>query len=361
MKVLVVNPVVYTSETKNIKRVDSMKDTMIYDFCLAFKSLGYDVCLYAAKPFEPIKPEQYPFEVIWGVCVCEKVFMPHCFPFMPSLYRYIKENKSKYDLIICSEVFSMNSLISVIAANEKTIIWHELAKHNRMMMQIPSKFWYGVIARIFMRNTKVIARSPEARAFISKYCAGTVEDIIDHGVNLEKFRLSKEKKKKFIVCSQLIARKKIDGIIQKFKAFLKKYDSEYELYIIGEGDKREELETIVRNLDIESKVVFTGMMTHDELLPYLSESKALLVNTEKDNNMISIIESIAVGTPIVTTPVPLNATYIKKYSLGVVGEWNEDTLNEVVVNNEMYVDKCVLYRKTLSTTSKAEAFIAHIK
>ena len=29
--------------------------------------------------------------------------------------------------------------------------------------------------------------------------------------------------------------------------------------------------------------------------------------------MISIVESIPVGTPVVTTEIPLNASYIKKY------------------------------------------------
>lgn len=31
MKVLVINPIMYTSETKNIKRAASIKDTMMYD------------------------------------------------------------------------------------------------------------------------------------------------------------------------------------------------------------------------------------------------------------------------------------------------------------------------------------------
>lgn len=55
-------------------------------------------------------------------------------------------------------------------------------------------------------------------------------------------------------------------------------------------------------------------MTHNERLPILSKSKALLVNTIKDNHMIFIVEAIAVGTPIVTID---NATYIEEYQLGV--------------------------------------------
>ena len=129
MKVLVINPIMYTSETKNIKRAASIKDTMMYDFCLAFHEMGHSITLVGGEPFKPTKSETYPFEVLWWECKCQKVCMPHCLPFMPETYRYVKQHRAEYDLIITSEVFSLNSLMAYRAAPDKTIIWHELAKH----------------------------------------------------------------------------------------------------------------------------------------------------------------------------------------------------------------------------------------
>lgn len=57
MKVLVINPIMYTSETKNIKGVASIKDTMMYDFCLAFHEMGHSVTLVGGEPFKPTKSE----------------------------------------------------------------------------------------------------------------------------------------------------------------------------------------------------------------------------------------------------------------------------------------------------------------
>ena len=68
MKVLVINPIMYTSETKNIKRAASIKDTMMYDFCLAFHEMGHSVTLVGGEPFKPTKSETYPFEVLWWEC-----------------------------------------------------------------------------------------------------------------------------------------------------------------------------------------------------------------------------------------------------------------------------------------------------
>ena len=66
MKVLVINPIMYTSETKNIKRAASIKDTMMYDFCLAFHEMGHSITLVGGEPFKPTKSETYPFEVLCG-------------------------------------------------------------------------------------------------------------------------------------------------------------------------------------------------------------------------------------------------------------------------------------------------------
>lgn len=356
MKVLVINPIMYTSETKHIQRANTIKDTMIYDLCLAFHEAGHQVTLVGGEPFRPGTDEVYPFEVLWWKCIGQKLFMPHCLPFMPATYQYVK--KSDYDLVLSSEVFSLNSLLAYWAAPKKIIIWHELAKHNAIMKQIPSRIWYNFVARFFMQNVKVVARSKEAGDFIRKYCRNTDSRIIDHGVNLDKFRPDKEKNNSFIVCSQLIERKRIDGILLKFAAYLEKYDPDTRLYIVGDGDLRNELKAFVKKMKMGENVIFTGKMRHDELLPFLSKAKALLVNTMKDNNMISIVESIAVGTPVVTTDIPLNSAYIKKHYLGIVKkDWNEDDLAEIVENSENYIRNCMNYREQLSTKARVEQFI----
>ena len=66
MKILIVNPILYTSEKRTPVRVKSIKDTMIYDLCLGFQESGHDVVLYAGEPYKPAVEETYPFEVIWG-------------------------------------------------------------------------------------------------------------------------------------------------------------------------------------------------------------------------------------------------------------------------------------------------------
>ena len=355
MKILIVNPIMYTSETRNIKRADTIKDTMIYDLCLGFMKLGHSVTLAAGDDYRPEKKEEYPFEVKWLDMKLKKLCVVNAIPFCPGVISLAK--KGNFDLIISSEVLSLNSFMLSLCASDKLIVWHELAKHLKIMRQIPSKLWYTIVARIFFRKALIVPRSIEAKDFVSQYCKNVTEQVIDHGVNLDQFTACDEKENYFAVSARLAPKKRIDKIINAFSLYLKKYDSTAKLCIMGDGEEEENLKDLVKSLDIEKSVVFTGRLNHSELVGKLKKAKAMLVYTEMDNNMLSIVESIAVGTPVITNTVPNNASYIRKCRLGIVDDcWNEDTLNEVA-SNKSYIKNCLDYRTTLSTESKAQTFI----
>lgn len=362
-RILVINPILYTSETNQIPKVKSIKDTMIYTLCLGFVESGHEVTLIAAKDYEPTEREHYDFPVLFEKTIWHRIFMPRCFPYMPKLRNYLKKHP-EYDLIITSEMFSTWSYTAARVCPEKTIIWHELAKHNNIMHQIPSKIWYYVVARTRMQEPLVVPRSCAASDFIRKFSGNVSAEVIDHGVNMTKIQdLLKgenvhQKCNQFVVVSQLIERKQIDKTIQAFSDFYMQGHSEYKLYLIGQGEQEKELRELVEQKQLTEAVIFCGKMNHESLLPIVAQSKALLVSTRKDNNMVSITESIAVGTPVVTTSVPFNAAYIAKEHLGIVADdWGAQALEEICNKNIIYTENCRKYRYKLSNVFCTRQFI----
>ncbi len=356
MKVLIVNPILYTNENRNIKKVNTIKDTMIYDLCLAFLKKDCDVTLAASDLYKPISDEDYPFNVVWMKTKCTKLCPPHSLPYCPETKKIAKAGN--FDLIITSEVFSLNSLSLAVHSPKNLIVWQELGKHNRIMHGYASKFWYGIIAKLFFKKALVVARSEQAKNFISKYCKNVSDTIIDHGVNSEKFKPCTEKENRFAISSQLIARKQIDKSITAFANYVKKYDESAKLYIMGDGEERSNLEALVKKLNIQSNIIFTGKLSHNELIEILKKSKAMLVYTQSDLNMVSIVESISLATPVITTSVPYCSTYIKGKKLGIVNDsWNENDLFELSQNSKEYVENCLNYSKTTTTKYKAEQFL----
>ena len=153
---------------------------------------------------------------------CTKLFPPHTLPYCPEVKKIAKSGN--FDLIITSEVFSLNSLKLALCTPKNLIVWQELGKHNRIFHGLASKFWYGIVAKIGFKKALIVARSVQAREFISKYCKNVSDTIIDHGVNIEKFTPCREKDNQFAISSQLISRKHIEKINQVVEEALTEAD-----------------------------------------------------------------------------------------------------------------------------------------
>lgn len=358
MNILVINPILYTCEGWNIPRVKSIKDTMIYNMCRGFKSLGHKVTLCAAREFMPTDKEEYEFDVVWHKSSC-KHLLPPPIPFSRELWGYLKRNNNQYDLIITSELFSFPSLFASLLCPEKTLVWHELALHQRKFNRLPSKIWYNLIARWWQQKPLVVGRSKYARNFVRKYHGFAAEECVEHGINLERFKIETEKDDSFVVVSQLIERKNIPSIIRKFKKLTdRKEYHKYILYIIGRGPLESALKELVEELGCSERIVFTGFMGHEEMQTYIGKAKALLIDTKQDNNMVSIPETIACGTPVVTNRIPTNAYMIEEFGLGIVkDDWTDENLIEIINNSEAFTKHCIDYHEKLGSEYAAKSLI----
>ena len=354
MKILFVNPWVYTSETRKIHRKKSIRDTMSYGLCSTFAEMGHDITLVEDINFKPTEEEQYPFKVLYVEPKLKGIFITNKLPWYPELKKHLKENY--YDLLICSEAFFTSTYTCVRMFPKKTIVWQELALFQRAFFKIPAKLWYRIIVKYFYKNVRIVPRSLKAMKFIAAFSNNVSKTVIDHGVNLDEFKISNERKKQFIIISQLIPRKRIEKSIYAFEKFVEKYDSNFKLIIVGDGEQRAELEQIAANTRCAEDIIFKGFLTHDKIVDDLSKSYALLVSTDQDNNILTINEALASGCPVVTNMTPYMSDFIKEQKLGIAkDEWNEDSLNEVVTNQE-YVKKCKMVREQLSYLHKIKLF-----
>lgn len=358
MNILILNSILYTAEKNVIPEVESIKDCMIYDLALGFKQLGHKVTLVAASEYLP-KKRIYDFEVIFIKSDLKKIFLPSVLPLQLGLLPFLLKTRKQYDLIISSEVFAFPSLFAAIISPQKTLIWQEMAAHNKKMKSIPSHIWNGIVAKFLLRKTLIVPRSKAAQKFASKYIQNVSTEIIDHGINLNKFHYSKEKNEQFVVVSQLVNRKNIASIILKFKNFINLEPfSQYKLFIIGRGELELELKTLVNNEGLQSNVEFLGFKTHYELNQIIANSMALLIDTKQDLNMVTIPESIVSGTPIITNLVPLSVQLIRENNLGIAKKvWDENDLKDMVENNVIYVENCIKFRNELSSIKIAQKFI----
>ena len=104
MKILILNPILYSGNNNFIPKVETIKDTMIYSMCLGFKSLGHQVTLLALECNKPTKEESYDFEILFFKKNFDR-FLNAALPLSFSLNNYIRKNAKNSDIFICEGMY----------------------------------------------------------------------------------------------------------------------------------------------------------------------------------------------------------------------------------------------------------------
>jgi teichuronic acid biosynthesis glycosyltransferase TuaC len=75
------------------------------------------------------------------------------------------------------------------------------------------------------------------------------------------------------------------------------------LLIAGDGPMKSELQALVRNLQLEARVRFLGPVPNDDLAEYYNAADALVLASSREGMANVLLESLACGTPCITTAV----------------------------------------------------------
>ena len=187
-----------------------------------------------------------------------------------------------------------------------------------------------------------------------------VGDPIGHGVVVTLEKEMSNKKSQFLTVGRLFWEKNVISVIRKFDAFLSKYPRyrDYILYIAGDGVLREEYDRQIKEMGRERQIVLLGKLPHKELFRYYRDSKASLFDSLRELNMLAIMESVAMTTPVVTNRVPFDSEIVEKRKLGIAkNDWNEDDIARMIERNDEYVENCREYASLITVDAVARRII----
>ncbi|MBX8633275.1 MAG: glycosyltransferase [Candidatus Thermoplasmatota archaeon] len=101
--------------------------------------------------------------------------------------------------------------------------------------------------------------------------------------------------------------KNIDSIIRNIPGIR---DRNLKMLIVGEGPARRELELLVRSLNLQDRVIFTGFVPDDELIDYYSAADAFVSASKFETQGISMLEAMSCGKPVVSINFRASADFI---------------------------------------------------
>ncbi|MFN8673268.1 MAG: glycosyltransferase [Candidatus Sericytochromatia bacterium] len=105
----------------------------------------------------------------------------------------------------------------------------------------------------------------------------------------------------------------IDTLIKAFKLFSDKYENTI-LEIVGDGTKRSNYETLVKELNIQNKVIFRGKVKNEEVPNILNSFDIFVALSLQESFGVAVVESMSCSIPVVVS--------------------NISGLTEVVINNK---------------------------
>lgn len=104
------------------------------------------------------------------------------------------------------------------------------------------------------------------------------------------------------------------------------------LMIVGDGPERQKLESQVKTLGLENKVIFTGSLRRYTLLMHCLGSDVFALNTAYEGFSHQILEAMELGRPVVTTNIGGNPEIVKNGENGFLVEFNDkEALKKMIV------------------------------
>ncbi len=208
---------------------------------------------------------------------------------------YIKNCNSNY---IVSTRCEFSTLLSKYGNNNTVKIAQEHRYHNNDKKYINTiKNKYNNIDYLFAL-TKCLYN--DYKEFLKNNKHTKVELVPNMLYEIPKCN-SKLDKKNIITISRLDYGKKNDDII---KSFSKIKESNWKLYIIGDGKEFNNLKKLINDLNLNNKVILTGYKNKEEINKYMLDSSLFLMASITEGLPMVLLEAMSYGIPCIAYEVP---------------------------------------------------------
>lgn len=164
----------------------------------------------------------------------------------------------------------------------------------------------------------------------------------------------KSGKKVILFVGRLVEKKGVTDLINAYSNLSENIKDDYHLWIVGDGELRNNCTKLVNDLNIDKFVTFWGTISHKEL-PNIYASADMFVapsiidmNGDTEGQGVVFLEAMASGLPVITTDVGGIGNIIRNNENGITVESNKPELLTLAI--ETLVMKPHIYNKYRSNS-----------
>lgn len=128
-----------------------------------------------------------------------------------------------------------------------------------------------------------------------------------HVIDFDKFHIKEDFQKRENLIGYIGSLNELKGVRNLMKGinlFLEEdKDSDFKFIFIGDGPLENEINSWIEDNHLQEKVTLQGWVEHDLLPGYLNQLKLLILPSLSEGLPNIVLEAMACGTPVLTTPV----------------------------------------------------------
>jgi len=208
------------------------------------------------------------------------------------------------------------------------------------VMLIPKKISQKIIRYIVNRNCRkcdaVIAPSGAIKQLLFDDGIKKSVYVIPSGIDIDQFAEDagrrtelrgkygvKENEVLLVTASRVVPEKNIDFLVRAF-AIIRKTRKDAKLMIVGEGSFRDELEALVKELQLEDCVIFTGLLDKEGMIAHYQAGDIFVFASLTETQGLVAVEAMAAGLPVVAVKASGIEDMIKSGQDGILTDNTED-------------------------------------
>jgi len=131
--------------------------------------------------------------------------------------------------------------------------------------------------------------------------------IIYNGIDIDTFKPAPKshpnKYKTIITITKMRPVKNLELLLNAFSRLSSDFQDTTKLVVVGDGPCRQNLEKLVKDLKIESKVQFVGFVSHANVVSYLQNADLFCLTSLSEGLPVAMLEAMACGLPVIATNV----------------------------------------------------------
>lgn len=225
--------------------------------------------------------------------------------FRENIINYIKNKK--YDILI-----DFNNKLPLEIADNRMISWLHLSLKGMKTKQKEKN------AEKFKKVKKVIVINDDMKKEFKEYFpeslnkAERIYNLFDikeiNNKSIDDSLLSEDEKNKLnekyiVACCRLDRQKDLETLINAFSNLKKKENIKEKLYIIGDGDKRTELEDLSKKLDMSEDIIFLGTQKNPYI--WMKNAEFFVHSSHKEGFGMVLVEAMITNGLVVSSDCPV--------------------------------------------------------